>query len=248
MITKNFRYLRVIASIPMPDGSAISRGFFVTFEGVEGSGKTTQIKHLERFLLQKGWRCTVTREPGGSPLGDRIRRILLSSDTRELTALGELFLYEAARAEHVAQVIRPALRGGGVVLCDRFCDATVAYQGYARRLDLATVKHLNRLASEGTSPDLTLLLDCPVEVGLGRASRRIKAKSPSAREDRFERESLHFHQRVREGYLRIAREDPDRIRVIDASQGELEVHRLICGIVEPRLRGAVNRLIQPMGI
>jgi dTMP kinase len=178
----------------------------------------------------------MTREPGGSLVGDQIRRILLSSDTTELTPLGELFLYEANRAQHVAQLIEPALRKGMIVLCDRFSDATLAYQGFARQLDLTMVEELNRLASQGISPDLTLLLDCPVELGLRRASRRIETAKPGLREDRFERESVVFHERVREGYLKLAHRDPDRIKVIDASQGEDAVHRLICGVVEGRLR------------
>lgn len=222
-------------------------GFLITFEGVEGSGKTAQIRRLEEFLRNKGWQCTVTREPGGSSVGDQIRRILLSSDTIELTPLGELFLYEAARAEHMARVIQPALRKGMIVLCDRFSDATLAYQGYARQLDLRMVEDLNRLASQGITPDLTLLLDCPVELGLRRACRRISANKPLLREDRFERESLVFHQRVRNGYLQIARSDPGRIRVIDASREESEIHRIVCDIVELRLREVLGSEAPPVG-
>lgn len=222
-------------------------GYLITFEGVEGSGKTTQISRLEKFLKNKGWQCKVTREPGGSSLGDQIRRILLSSDTIELTPLGELFLYEANRVQHVAQVIEPALRKGMIVLCDRFCDATLAYQGYARNLDLEMVEDLNRLASQGITPALTFLLDCPEELGLRRASQRINAKKPALKEDRFERESLAFHQRVREGYLEIARRDPDRIRVIDASLEESEIHRIVCDIVEVRLREVLGNERPPVG-
>ncbi len=215
-------------------------GYLITFEGVEGSGKTTQIRRLEKRLTNKGWRCRVTREPGGSAVGDQIRRILLSSDTTALTPLGELLLYEATRVQHVTEVIEPALRDGMIVLCDRFCDATLAYQGYARQLDLEMVEGLNRLASEGITPDLTLLFDCSVEIGLRRASRRINAKKPYLREDRFERESLAFHQKVRDGYLQIARDNPDRVRVIDASLGKSEIQRIVCDIVEGRLRDALG--------
>ena len=169
-------------------------GYFITFEGVEGSGKTTQIWRLEQYLASKGWRCRVTREPGGCPICDRIREILLHADNRELTALAELLLYEASRAQHVAQIIRPALRDGMVVLCDRFCDATFAYQGYGRCLDLEAVKNLNSLASQGIRPDLTLLFDCPVELGIGRAFQRINKNESAQKEDRFERESLAFHR------------------------------------------------------
>ena len=236
MFLKEFRGVCLTGPIPIPHGCAISMGYLITFEGVEGSGKTTQIAHLERFLRSKGWQCRVTREPGGSVVGDQIRKILLSSDTTELTPLSELFLYEADRAQHVAEVIEPALRSGMIVICDRFWDATLAYQGYARGLELEMVRNLNHLASHGITPDLTLLLDCPVESGLRRASRRIDAKSPALREDRFEKESLAFHRQVREAYLRIARNEPDRIRVIDASLGETEIQRIICDIVEARLR------------
>jgi len=182
----------------------------------------------------------VTREPGGSLVGDQVRRILLSSENNELTALGELFLYEANRAQHVIQVIGPALKKGMVVLCDRFSDATLAYQGYARQLDLKVVDHLNRLASQGIVPDLTLLFDCPVDIGLGRASKRINGREPAAREDRFERESIAFHQRVRKGYLQIARSDPERVRVIDATREESEVHRTVCDIVGPILHAVLG--------
>jgi len=222
-------------------------GYLITFEGVEGSGKTTQISHLEKFLRDKGWRCRVTREPGGSFVGDQIRKILLSSDTTELTPLSELFLYEANRAQHVAHVIEPALRSGMIVICDRFCDATLAYQGYARGLDIPMVGDLNRLASRGITPDLTLLLDCPVQSGLRRASRRIDTKRPGLREDRFERESIAFHQRVRQGYLQIARSEPDRITVIDGSMGESEIRRIICDIVEARLRAVLGDGGTPTG-
>jgi dTMP kinase len=217
-------------------------GYLITFEGIEGSGKTTQAGRLEKFLRNKGWQCKVTREPGGCSVGDQIRRILLRSDNHELTPLGELFLYEASRVQHVTQVIGPALRKGMVVLCDRFCDATLAYQGYARNLDIKMVVDLNRLASQGITPDLTLLFDCPAEMGLGRASQRIKTKKAAAREDRFERESIAFHRRVREGYLQIARDNPDRIRVIDASLKESEVHRCVCDIVEAKLEAAMGEV------
>ena len=216
-------------------------GYLITFEGVEGSGKTTQIRRLEGFLKERGWPCMVTREPGGSIVGEQIRKILLSSETVGLTPLGELFLYEADRVQHVAQVVKPALEKGMIVICDRFFDATLAYQGYARNLDLRTVKALNRLASLDITPDLTLLFDCPVESGLSRASERIGRKRPALREDRFERESPAFHQRVREAYLEIARSEPDRVHLIDASLKESEIHRIVCDIVETKVREALGR-------
>jgi dTMP kinase len=216
-------------------------GYLITFEGVEGSGKTTQIRRLEKRLTGRGWQCMMTREPGGSSVGDQIRGILLSSESLELTPLGELFLYEATRIQHVVQVIGPALKRDVIVLCDRFCDATVAYQGYARKLDLKLVADLNRLASQGIIPDLSLLLDCPAEVGLKRASRRINTRKGGPREDRFEMESLAFHQTVREAYLNIARENPDRVRVIDASGEKTETHRAVCDIVEGWLQKTVGK-------
>jgi dTMP kinase len=207
---------------------------FITFEGVEGSGKTTQIERLKKYLTQKGIPCKVTREPGGCPISERVRRILLNPDHRMMVPLSELLLYEAARAQHVKEVIEPFLKKGVVVLCDRFNDATIAYQGYGRKIDLEWVKNLNRFSSQGIQPDLTFLLDCPSPLGLKRALRRNRILKRE-REDRFEQEKAQFHHRVRKGYLFIAKKEPNRVKVIDTRQGEDKVFEKIRQVVDELL-------------
>jgi dTMP kinase len=209
---------------------------FITFEGIEGCGKTTQVERLGRFLEEHRIPHTVTREPGGTRLGGYIRRILLDRDHGEMEGLTELLLYAADRAQHVAEVIRPALAAGRWIVCDRFADATTAYQGYGRGQDLGLIRRLNLAATQGAWPDLTVLLDCPVEVGLERARRRVLAGESPAREDRFERQVLDFHLRVREGYRRLAEEDPARIRVMDATMGPDRVHQMVLRLLEPYLQ------------
>ncbi len=179
-------------------------GFFITFEGVEGCGKTTQIKLLSELLSARGIRAVLTREPGGCPIADKIRAILLDAENRALAPLAELMLYAAARAQHVTEVI------------DRFCDATVAYQSFGRGIDRGIIDNLNRHACQGVSPDLTVLVDCDPRVGLERARRRIEATS-GPREERFELEELAFHNQVRAGYLQLAADEPDRFIIIDGS-------------------------------
>jgi dTMP kinase len=210
---------------------------FITFEGVEGSGKTTQIERLKRYLTQKGIPCKVTREPGGCPIGERVRKILLNPNHQEMSPLSELLLYEASRAQHVREVIKPLLRKEGVILCDRFSDASIAYQGYGRKVDLKWVEKLNHLSSQGVKPDLTLLLDCPSDVGIKRALQRNEALKRE-KEDRFEREKIQFHQRVRRGYLSIAKKEPDRVKVIDTREGEEKVFEKIRRIVDKLLVGS----------
>jgi dTMP kinase len=189
--------------------------FFITFEGVEGSGKTTQIQALRAHLEARGHRVLATREPGGCPIADAIRAILLDSANRALLPRAELLLYAAARAQHVEQVIRPALEAGAIVLCDRFADATTAYQGGGRGLDAKLVAELNLIATDGLRPDLTLLFDIPVEIGLSRA--RFRNQSDTLRDEgRFEMEELDFHQRVRSAYLALAAAD-ERFRIVDAT-------------------------------
>ena len=204
---------------------------FITFEGVEGSGKTSQIQRLKKYLTQKGIPCKVTREPGGSPIGEKVRKILLNPEHREMVPATELLLYEAVRAQHVEEVLKPLLKNGGVILCDRFCDATLAYQGYGRGIDLKWVASLNRLASQGIKPDVTFLLDCPTVVGLNRALRRNRILGQE-REERFEREEIQFHRRVRKGYLAIAKKEPHRVKVIDTREGEEKVFEKIRKIVD----------------
>ncbi|PKN11674.1 MAG: dTMP kinase [Deltaproteobacteria bacterium HGW-Deltaproteobacteria-4] len=186
----------------------------ITCEGIEGSGKSTQILHLAAHLRGQGREVVVTREPGGCPIADAIRRILLDPSNQQLCATAELLLYAAARAQHVEEVIRPALAKDAIVLCDRYIDATIAYQGFGRGLDLTLIKQLNQVASSGLLPDLTLLFDLPVAIGLGRALARNAVAMEN--EGRFEAESLAFHQRVRDGYLQGASQE-ERFTIIDAT-------------------------------
>ena len=189
-------------------------GFFITFEGIEGCGKTTQLQRLAAALTAAGQAVLVTREPGGCAIADALRAVLLDSANQAMAPTTELLLYAAARAQHVAEVIRPALAEGRIVLCDRFSDATLAYQGYGRGLDRELIRELNRVATGGLVPDLTVLLDFPAEEGLARARQR-NAGSSGPDEGRFEAESLAFHRRVREGYLALATAAP-RFRIVDA--------------------------------
>jgi dTMP kinase len=207
---------------------------FITFEGIEGCGKTTQMQLLTDRLAENGYPAVVTREPGGCPIADKIRNILLDAANSSMVPLAELLLYAAARAQHVSEIITPALTAGKVVLCDRFTDATVAYQGYGRQLDLALIGQLNRLAAGRVRPHLTILLDCPVEVGISRAMSRIGATT-GAKEERFERESLLFHGRVRDGYLQLAAAEPDRFIVINGNRSVPDVAAAITAAVLPRL-------------
>ncbi|HRZ17192.1 MAG TPA: dTMP kinase [Candidatus Hydrogenedentes bacterium] len=194
------------------------KGLFITLEGIEGCGKTTQLRLLSEHLEQRGAGVTVTREPGGTPLAEALRGLLLDPATGGISPLSELMMYAAARAQHVDAVIRPALERGGVVLCDRFCDSTLAYQGGGRGICMDEIRTLNALATGGLAPDLTLLFDLPVEEGLARALQRIAGRDGGAREDRFEREHLDFHRRIREGYLAVARQEPGRVKILDASR------------------------------
>lgn len=190
---------------------------FITLEGIEGSGKTTQVRTIAQWLKAAGREPLTTREPGGTPIGGQIRSVLLNPDNRELAPTAELLLYVADRVQHLETVVRPALAAGRVVVCDRYVDATLVYQGYARGLDLAMIRQLHRLVCHGLRPDLTLLLDLNPEAGLARAWRRIHADGFHARESRFEKEQLAFHQRVRAGYLEMAGREPERFKVIDAA-------------------------------
>ena len=190
---------------------------FITFEGIEGSGKSTQIRHLFEFLRGRDLEVLMTREPGGTLAGEKVRGILLDPMMRGLIPRAELFLYAAARIQHIEEIIQPALAAGKVVLCDRFVDATVAYQGYGREIPLSEVKVVNSLAALDLKPDLTFLLDLPVEAGLKRARERNEADASSAT-SRFEQEDLDFHGRVREGYLAIAAADRPRVKIIPADQ------------------------------
>ena len=200
---------------------------FITFEGIEGSGKSTQIKLLKTWLEETGNDVILTLEPGGSRLGKELRRILLHVDNTDLTGEAELFLYLADRAQHMATVIRPAHEAGKVVISDRFADSTVVYQGYGRGLDPKLLHQLNEVAVQGIWPNLTFLLDLKPEIGLNRAMARNMQDGLTCEEGRFEAESLSFHSRVREGYLTWAAINPGRFRVVDATQGPEEIFQQI---------------------
>ncbi len=196
---------------------------FITLEGPEGSGKSTVLTRLRDWLMEEGHGVSVTREPGGSRLGRTLRSILLDMGSRDLTMEAELFLYLADRAQHVRQVIMPALAENLVVLSDRYADSTVVYQGYGRGLDPKLLHQFNEVAVQGVWPDLTLLLDVSPEVGLKRAMARNMAEGIHVSEGRFEAESLAFHQRVRDGYLAWAAVNRARFAVLDAAQAPDDV-------------------------
>ena len=188
--------------------------FFITFEGIEGSGKSTQLLHLLDHLQTLGYQVVATREPGGCPISNSIRTLLLDPENDKMASRTELLLYSASRAQHVVEFIRPALKAGKIVLCDRFSDATTVYQGAGRGLDMKQIENINSFAGDGLVPDLTLLLDYPAEAGLQRAIAR-NHTSDLESEGRFELEALSFHQRIRQGYLDLAA-DEERIQIIDA--------------------------------
>jgi dTMP kinase len=209
-----------------------TRGLFITLEGPEGSGKSTQIRHLATVLKKAGYSVLQTREPGGTGIAEAIRDILLRSSSHEhITALSEALLILAARSQHVQHLIGPALDAGSIVLCDRFSDSTLAYQGFARGLNLSWLKQANRLATGGLAPDLTLLLDVPVSIGLTR--RRHDRTS----QNRLDRESLQFHRLVRRGFLALAKQSP-RTKIIDASRPAEEIRAEVERVV---LRWASQR-------
>lgn len=203
-------------------------GRFVTFEGSEGCGKTTQIKLAATSLAERGIPVFETAEPGGTPLGRRIREILLNRGSCTIGAEAELLLFAAARAQHVRETILPALKEGTWVLCDRFADATVAYQGFGRGLDADFIRILNAFSALSLKPDMTLLFDLPVATGLARAEKRAAGGRPETAEDRFEHEDHAFHERIRKGYLTLAAGELDRFRIIDGAADVETVHREVC--------------------
>ncbi len=211
-------------------------GYFIVFEGIEGCGKTTQISLLGEYLKKKGLPVIVTREPGGTAIGDEIRKILLSTKNADIAPETELLLYTASRVQHIQQLITPALSAGSIVLCDRFFDATAAYQGYGEGIDLKLVRQMQKTFFSDIIPDLTILLDCPAELGLGRSRRRIKSEGKESAEGRFEEKELSFHERVRNGYLEITRMDTERFCIIKGEQAVASTHQEICAAVEQRLR------------
>jgi dTMP kinase len=192
---------------------------FITFEGGEGGGKSVQARALYRRLSKLNIPVLLTHEPGGTPFGKRIGRWLKWAQNTDISPLTELMLFNASRAQLVAEVIKPALKSGKVVISDRFDDSTTVYQGYGRKLDLPMVKAVNKAATQGLTPTLTVLLDAPVETCFARKGER--------KRDRFEQEAAAFHNRVREGYLKLAKEEPKRWLVVDASQSKAKIAEII---------------------
>jgi dTMP kinase len=204
----------------------MKKGLFISFEGIEGSGKSTQAKLLKEYLLKSKYNVVLTVEPGGTLIGEEIRRILLSLENKNMLPKTELLLYNASRAQHIEELILPSLEDGKVVITDRFTDSTIAYQGYGRGIDLSLILDIDRIVNNSLRPNVTILLDLDVEEGL-RRNRGINKR------DRLEFEEIEFHKRVRVGYLEIASKERDRIKIIDASGSIEDVHEKIkCIITE----------------
>jgi dTMP kinase len=206
------------------------KGKFISFEGIEGTGKSTQAKLLQEGLLGLGHEVILTEEPGGTLISLRVREILLSVDHKNMKPLTELLLYNAARTQHIEEVILPALNRGAVVITDRFTDSTFAYQGYGRGIDPDLLESIDKIATNGLRPDITMLLDLDVETGLKR-NRRIN------KTDRLELEDVEFHKRVRKGYHDLAAKEPERIKVLDASVGIEELNIVIAGTISDFIGG-----------
>lgn len=201
------------------------RGIFISLEGIEGTGKTTQAGFLADHLKQKGFRVTKTEEPGGTAIGLQIRGLVLSPESSAMDPLTELLLYNASRVQHIREVIMPVIEMGDVVVTDRFSDSTVAYQGYGRGIDLKLLDALDLISTQRMRPDLTILLDIEVETGL-RRNRRVN------KDDRIEREDISFHERVRQGFIHIAAQSPERIRMVNCSGSVDNVRGEISAIVD----------------
>ncbi|MDO9465142.1 MAG: dTMP kinase [bacterium] len=209
----------------------MKKGFLLTLEGPEGSGKSTHSRLLAGYLTQKGIKTYCTREPGSTALGEKMRQLLLSPLYKNMSVRTELLLYEAARAQHVDEIIIPALEKNITVICDRFYDATFAYQGYGREIDLSIIKNINDFAVNKIKPALTILLDIDVNIGLEKSLHLSKDSFPRGESDRIEQEDIEFHKRVREGYLNLARREPVRIKVVtvksEISETQLEIQKHI---------------------
>ena len=217
----------------------MKKGLLITFEGPEGSGKSTQSELIYESLEADGYPSLRTAEPGGTALGERIRNILLERDDIRMDSLAELFLFQADRAQHVEEVIRPALDAGTWVLCSRFFDSTTAYQGYGAGLDLKMLNEINAIASGSLVPDLTIVFDLDPEKGLERVSQRgIYAGAESGPKDRMEDKKLEFHQRVRKGFIELADRNSGRIKVVDASGDENQVLVSIKAVIDGFLSGS----------
>lgn len=199
----------------------MDRGLFITFEGADGCGKTTQIKLLDEYLRAKGYQTLLTREPGSKGLGEKLREILLNYDG-EVSPVAESFLFLADRAQHVDCIIKPALEKGIILLCDRHTDSTLAYQGYGRGLDLEEIRKLNKIATSGLTPDLTIVLDVDIETSQARVG---------AEKDRMESAGIEFFQRVRNGFLEIAKQEPERVKVINSADSIENIHKKVVELV-----------------
>ncbi len=199
--------------------------FFITFEGIEGCGKTTQVSLLKDFLENRSYRVVTTREPGGTKIGNAIRKIVLDPGNADIDIKTELLLYQASRAQLIKDVIKPSLEQGCIVLCDRFTDATLAYQGYAQGISRDLINNLNQFATDTLIPDFTVLIDCPVEIGIKRAKDRNDTRRQTVSEDRFEEKSIAFHQKVRLGYLQIAEQHSARFHIVDGRDDPSAVHQ-----------------------
>jgi dTMP kinase len=217
----------------MTERSTTTRGLFITFEGPEGSGKSTQLRMLGKKLRGQNFTVLETAEPGGTPIGLQIRRVLLDTKNQELCPTAELLLMFAARAQNIDQAILPALAAGQLVLCDRFTDSTLVYQGVARGLGAEVVYELDRIACRGLVPDLTLAIDIAVEAGLARAHHRNERTQDV--ETRLDEQSLEFHRKVREAYLQLAEDEPKRVKLIDGSREAAEVAQAVWSAVQPLL-------------
>lgn len=213
-------------------------GIFITFEGIDGSGKSTLISLLSRMLDDRGADHLVTREPGGTTLGRKLRAVLLDPQAAGLADMVELLLYEADRAQHIREIIRPALERDRIVLCDRFSDATIAYQGFGRGLPMDRVRAIDSQVRDGLLPDLTVLLDLPVEAGLNRTRNRNLGKK-NARESRMDDEAASFHEKVRRGYLEIAASEPGRFLVLNGLRQPEELARAVMDELEVRFKDAL---------
>lgn len=219
MAHKSLKALRQAQGLHPERSRSLKKGIFITLEGPEGCGKSTQSKLLREYLIKRGYACVHTREPGGTAVGDHIRHILLHSKDINISDLTELFLFEANRSQIAEEVIRPSLAKKRVVICDRFSDATIAYQGYGGRMPLETIKALDAIATAGLKPDLTILLDIGTKLGLARAS----AKGT----DRMEDKDVAYHKRVRRGYMKLARREPRRIKVIRVTDGIDKIQKVV---------------------
>lgn len=207
----------------------LQRGFFITFEGGEGSGKSIQVEILVNHLHEEGYAVVVTREPGGTRIGEQIRTITHDPENVDLDAITEAYLMAASRAQHVAQIIEPSIESGKIVVCDRYVDSSIAYQGFGRRLGAEIIEKLNALAMNGAIPNLTILLDVPVGIGL---ERRLKSRK---QKDRLDLQEKSFYERVRDGYRQLAKKHPNRYVVVDATKSIEAVAREIWNIVKAKI-------------